>query len=93
MSCKCISTLENLLTEEMKKKYPDGEIVEDVSFQNKAVIFQDNGSFLVLGNPVLGRIKTGKGTRKYTPKILPMFCPFCGKPLYEKNEEDGGEKC
>lgn len=92
MSCKCISTIENFLTEEMKKKHPDGDVIEDVRFQNKAILFQDNGSFLVLSNPVLGRIKTRKGTRKYTTEIQPKFCPFCGKPLYEKNEEDGGEK-
>ncbi|MCR5645865.1 MAG: hypothetical protein K6F96_05705 [Bacteroidales bacterium] len=74
----------------MKKKHPEGEVVKDVSFQNKAVIFQGNGHFVVLNNPVLGKIKTSKGTRKYTTETLPQFCPFCGKPLYEKDEEEGG---
>ena len=84
MECKCISRIENLLTEEMKKKYPDGEVVDNVEFQNKTLLFIGNKTELILSNPVLGRMRIGKAIRKYEVSMVPSFCPYCGTKLREE---------
>ena len=60
MSCDCISRLEKKLTEEMVKRYPDWEVEEKVKFTEKELILDSKGAVVVLGNPVLGRVRRGK---------------------------------
>jgi hypothetical protein len=90
MSCDCIHRLEDLLTEKMKERFPNGEVIEPVEFQNKTLIFysDSNKTGLILTNPVLGRVRIGKQTRKFDVDMYPKYCPYCGKPL----EEEGGQQ-
>ena len=88
MSCDCIHRLEDLLTEKMKERFPDGEVIEPVEFQNKTLVLNSNKTGLILTNPVLGRVRLGKQTRKFEVGMYPKYCPYCGKPL----EEEGGEQ-
>lgn len=89
MSCDCIHRIEGLLTEKMKERFPDGEVIEPVEFQNKTLIFHSNSNKtgLILTNPTIGRVRIGKQTRKFDVSMYPRFCPYCGKPL---DEEKGG---
>ena len=87
MSCDCIKRLEGLLTEKMVEKFPNGEVVEPVEFQNKTLVFNEDGTTsLILKNPTVGRVRIGKSIRKYDVSMFPGFCPYCGKPL----KEEGG---
>lgn len=86
MRCNCIERLESQLTEKMKAKYPDGEIIEPVEFQNKTLIFSNGKTNLILSNPTIGRVKIGKSIRKYDVSMLPRYCPYCGELLEEKGE-------
>ena len=89
MSCDCIKRLEGLLTEKMVEKFPNGEVVESVEFQNKTLVFNEDGTTsLILKNPTVGRVRIGKSIRKYDVSIFPGFCPYCGKPL----KEEGGQQ-
>lgn len=87
MSCDCIRRLEKMLTEEMVKRYPDWEVEEKVKFTEKELILDSKGAAVVLGNPVLGRVRRGKQIRKFETQILPQYCPFCGKKKTEGGEE------
>ena len=85
MSCDCIKILEGLLTEKMMEKFPNGEVVEPVYFQNKTLVFNGDGTTsLILKNPTVGRVRIGKSIRKYDVNLFPKFCPYCGKPLKEE---------
>lgn len=88
MSCDCIKRLEGLLTEKMMERFPNGEVIEPVEFQNKTLVFQDGKTDLILTNPTIGRIKIGKSIRKYDVSMYPRFCPYCGKLL----KEEGGQQ-
>ena len=90
MSCDCIHRIEDMLTEKMKERFPDGVVIEPVEFQNKTLVFylNSNKTGLILTNPVLGRVRIGKQTRKFDVHMYPKYCPYCGKPL---DEEEGGE--
>lgn len=90
MSCDCIERIEASLTETMKKQFPNGEVINGVTFQNKTLIYQieDNKTKIILSNPTLGRIKIGKSIRKFEYRALPEYCPYCGKPLND-NQEGG----
>lgn len=87
MSCDCISRLEKKLTEEMVKRYPDWEVEEKVKFTEKELILDSKGAVVVLGNPVLGKVRRGKQIGKFETQILPQYCPFCGKKKTEGGEE------
>ncbi len=90
MSCDCIKRLEGSLTEKMMEKFPNGEVIEPVGFQNKTLAFgQDGKTTIILSNPTIGRVKIGKAIRKYNVMIYPKYCPYCGKLL----EEEGGQSC
>ena len=91
MSCDCIERIEGLLTEKMKERFPDGEIVKPVEFENKTLIFlkDTNKTVLILSNPTIGRVRIGKQNRKFDVSMYPNFCPYCGKPL---DEEEGGQQ-
>ena len=89
MSCDCIKRLEGLLTEKMMEKFPNGEVVEPVEFQNKTLVFGEDGkTAIILTNPTVGRVKIGKAIRKYDVNMYPKFCPYCGKLL----KEEGGDQ-
>lgn len=89
MSCDCIKRLEGVLTEEMKKKFPNGEVMQPVEFQNKTILFGCNGkTMVILSNETLGKVAIGKSVKKYTVSMLPKYCPYCGKLL----EEEGGQQ-
>lgn len=85
MSCNCISRTKKLLTDKMKEKYQDAEIIEPVEFQNKTIILNPSYSDYVLKNPCVGRVRIGKKIRKYEVDMLPKYCPFYGKPLEERD--------
>lgn len=91
MSCDCISTLEKKLTGIMVERNPGCEVVEEVTFQNKAWILGEDGTMKVLGNPVLGRYRKGKTIRKFNTQIMPTYCPFCGKKLKEERGKEEGK--
>lgn len=88
MNCDCIERIERLLTKKMQERFPDGEVTEMVQFQNKTLIFADKESKLILSNPTIGRVRIKKSIRKYETQMLPKFCPYCGKPLFN----EGGKK-
>lgn len=88
MSCDCIDRLERLLTEKMKERFPDGEVIEPVEFQNKTLILSNRKTKLILTNPTVGKVRIGKSIRKYDVSMYPRFCPYCGKLL----EEEGGQQ-
>ena len=88
MSCDCMKRIETMLTEKMKEKYPNGVVEKEVSFVNKTLTFDDEGhTSVILGNPVLGKVRMGKAIRKFDPQIFPTYCPFCGKKIKEGGEE------
>lgn len=88
MSCDCMKRIEMMLTEKMKEKYPNGVVEKEVSFENKTLIFDDKGhTSVILGNPVLGKVRIGGVIRKFDTQILPTYCPFCGKKMTEGGEE------
>lgn len=88
MSCDCMKRIEKMLTEKMKEKYPNGDVVEEVAFVNKTLTFDDKGhTAVILGNPVLGKVRIGKAIRKFDTQIFPTYCPFCGKKIKEGGEE------
>lgn len=87
MSCECMKRIEKMLTQKMKEKYPNGDVVEEVAFVNKTLTFDNEGhTSVILGNPVLGKVRIGKVIRKFDTQIFPTYCPFCGKKI-----EEGGE--
>lgn len=88
MNCDCMKRIETMLTEKMKEKYPNGVVEKEVSFVNKTLIFDDKGhTSVILGNPVLGKVRIGGVIRKFDTQILPTYCPFCGKKMTEGGEE------
>lgn len=88
MSCDCMKRIETMLTEKMKEKYPNGVVEKEVSFENKTLTFDDKGhTSVILGNPVLGKVRIGGVIRKFDTQILPTYCPFCGKKMTEGGEE------
>lgn len=92
MECGCITRIEEELTKEMMAKFPQGEVTSKVEFQNKTMLFMPVRLEMVLGNPVLGKVRIGKITRKYEAQVLPTYCPFCGKKLREEKAEEGGKE-
>lgn len=88
MSCDCIERLEGLLTEKMLEKFPNAEVVNNVEFQNKTLIFHEDKTELILTNPTIGKVRVGKSVRKYDVSMYPKFCPYCGKPLFEEEGTD-----
>lgn len=88
MSCDCISRLESLLTQKMMEKFPEGEVIEPVEFQNKSLVFTEKGTITILKNPTVGKVRIGKSNRKFDVSMYPKYCPYCGKLL----EEKGGKK-
>lgn len=88
MSCDCMKRIEMMLTEKMKEKYPNGVVEKEVSFVNKTLTFDDKGhTSVILGNPVLGKVRIGGVIRKFDTQIFPTYCPFCGKKMTEGGEE------
>ena len=94
MDCKCITRIEELLTNKMAEEYPDGTIVDSVEFQNKTFLLSGNRMELVLNNPVLGRIRIGKKIRRYEVSMLPSYCPYCGEKIRkeESNEKENVQR-
>ena len=88
MNCDCMKRIETMLTEKMKEKYPNGVVEKEVSFVNKTLTFDDKGhTSVMLGNPVLGKVRIGGVIRKFDTQIFPTYCPFCGKKMTEGGEE------
>lgn len=84
MSCDCINRIEKMLNEKMAERYPNGEVVDEVFFTNKLHTF---GGGVILGNPVLGKVRIGKSVRKFDTQVSPTYCPFCGKKIKEGGDE------
>lgn len=82
-----MSRIEEKMTKLMIERNPGCEVVEDVKFQNKAWIINDNGPETVLANPMLGKFRKGKAIRKFDMQIMPTYCPFCGKKLRSEEGE------
>ena len=74
-----------MLNQRMIESNPGCEVEEIVSFQNK-IIHLGSGR-IVLGNPVMGKVRVGKRIRKFTSQVGPHFCPFCGKSIDEGGAE------
>lgn len=85
MSCDCIKRIEGMLNQKMIEAHPGCEVEKSVSFENRIIRFGSGD--VVLGNPVVGKVKKGKRTLKFTSQVAPHFCSFCGKSL-----DEGGEK-
>lgn len=83
--CNCIAETEKKLTEMMKDRYPEWDVMETVEFENKCYILE-SGNYIV-GNPVIGRVRKGKQIRKFNVQMFPTYCPFCGKKLKEDKNE------
>ena len=82
--CDCIKRLENMLTQKMVEKYPNGEVIASVEFENKILIVGEGKTNKTLYNPAIGRVRTGKSIRKFETTIYPKFCPYCGQPTETK---------
>lgn len=83
MECGCIKRIEKELTKKMMEKFPYGEVISEVEFQNKTMLFMPGRMEIVLGNPVLGKVRIGEKTRKFKVQMMPQYCPFCGEKLRE----------
>ncbi len=92
MECGCITRIEEKLTKRMMAEFPQGEVTSKVEFQNKTMLFKPGRLEMVLGNPVLGKVRIGKKTRKFDTQVMPTYCPFCGKKLREEKAEEGGKE-
>ena len=80
--CNCIKRIEEQLNEKMIERFPGFEIEEEVKFVNKSLVFSDDGkTALILGNPVLGKMRRGKQVRKFETQMMPSYCPFCGEKI------------
>ena len=73
-----------MLNQKMIESNPGCEVEESVSFENKTILF--GSGRVILGNPVMGKVRVGKRIKKFTTQVAPHFCPFCGKSL-----DEGGE--
>ena len=71
----------------MTEEYPNGEIVNSVEFLNKTFLLSNGKLELVLNNPVLGRVRIGKKTRRYEVSMLPTYCPYCGEKIRKEETE------
>lgn len=76
----------------MMAEFPQGEVISKVEFQNKTMLFMPGRLEMVLENPVLGKVRIGKKTRKFDKQVMPTYCPFCGKKLREDTTEEGGRE-
>ena len=83
MECRCIKRIEEELTKRMMEEFPYGEVISKVEFQNKTMLFMPGRMEMVLANPVLGKVRIGKKTRKFAVQMMPKYCPFCGKKQRE----------
>lgn len=88
MSCNCIERIEKKLNEKMIEEYPRGEVIDEVNFINKTLVFDHGHSVLILGNPVIGRVRVGKAVRRFDTEVYPTYCPFCGKKIKEGGEDE-----
>ena len=80
--CNCMKRIEEKLNEKMIERFPGFEIEEEVKFVNKSLVFSDDGkTALILGNPVLGKMRRGKQVRKFETQMMPSYCPFCGEKI------------
>ena len=84
--CNCIEKIQDELTEKMIELNPDAEVVENVEFQNVSFCF-GGGVDMFLLNPVWGKYKIGKKTRKFEVSMFPTYCPYCGEKLREEEEQ------
>ena len=88
MSCDCINRIEKDLLQKMTEQYPGYEVVEEPKFENRTIIIGDKDISMIIGNPVIGRVRKGKTIRIYKTQMLPSYCPYCGEKL---RKEKGGE--
>ena len=77
--CDCIEKLEAMVAEKMVEQNTGCEVIETVHFENLSWLLEKN--ITILSNPVIGKYKMGNKIKKFTTKLLPTYCPFCGEKL------------
>jgi hypothetical protein len=81
MKCDCIKNVERLITEKMLSENPGSELVNEVRFDNESWLIGDSGLSMGLPYPMSGKYRKGQRVRKFTTKMYPSYCPFCGKKI------------
>jgi hypothetical protein len=81
MKCDCIENVERLMTEKMLSEKPGSELVDEVRFDNESWLI--GGTALSIGQPypMSGKYRRGERVRKFTTKLFPSYCPFCGRKI------------
>ena len=75
--CDCVKRAEEQLTAKMQEVYPGREIIDPVRLSPRFIYARG----FPLHFNCIGRVKYGKGVRKFDTYITLNYCPFCGQKL------------